>query len=114
MNLFHVISSPHKERSASIEVADAFIDAWLVKNPGGVVETLNVWETEFPEFDGKALNAKYAGLEGKALTRDQDKTWSQIKGLPIFYSRRRDPFQCPHVELRYSLQIEAPDRPCLS
>ena len=87
MNLFHVISSPRKERSASIEVADAFIDAWLVKNPNGVVETLNVWETQFPEFDGEALNAKYAGLEGKELTRDQEKTWSQIKGLANLFIR---------------------------
>jgi FMN-dependent NADH-azoreductase len=87
MNLFHVISSPRKERSASIEVADAFIDAWLVKNPNGVVETLNVWKTQFPEFDGEALTAKYAGLEGMELTRDQEKTWSQIKGLANLFIR---------------------------
>ena len=87
MNLFYVISSPRKERSASIEVADAFIDAWLVENPNGVVETFNVWETQLPEFDGEALNAKYAGLAGKHLTDEQEKVWSQIKALANLFIR---------------------------
>ena len=87
MNLFHVVSSPRKERSASIEVANAFIGAWLRKNPSGVVETLNVWDAQLPDFDGEALAAKYAGLEGKQLTPEQDKAWSKIKNLANLFLR---------------------------
>jgi FMN-dependent NADH-azoreductase len=87
MNLFHVVSSPRKERSASIEVANAFIDAWLRKHPSGVVETLNVWDAQLPDFDGEALAAKYAGLEGKQFTPGQEKAWRKIKDLANLFLR---------------------------
>ncbi|WP_158790339.1 FMN-dependent NADH-azoreductase [Granulicella sp. L60] len=87
MNLFHVVSSPRKERSASIEVANAFIDAWHGKHPSGVVETLNVWDAQLPDFNREALAAKYASLEGKQLTPEQEKAWRKIKDLANLFLR---------------------------
>lgn len=81
MNLLHVISSPRKQRSASIQVANAFIDAWKIKNPGGSVDLLNVWEIELPPFDGPALEAKYAGIKGEPLDADQVAVWKDIQAL---------------------------------
>jgi len=81
MNLLHIVSSPRKERSASIEVANAFIGAWKRKHPEGQIDTLNVWETELLPFDKAALDAKYAGLEGKKRTAEQEAAWKQIKEL---------------------------------
>lgn len=41
-HLLHIESSPRKQRSASIEVARAFIDAWQAANPDGTVDVLDV------------------------------------------------------------------------
>jgi FMN-dependent NADH-azoreductase len=90
MTLLHVISSPRKQRSASIEVANAFIDAWKSKHPEGNIDTLNVWETDLLPFDNAALEAKYAGLEGKNLTSEQQDVWGQIKELA-------DRFHCADI-----------------
>ena len=90
MTLLHVISSPRKQRSASIEVANAFIDAWRSKYPEGNIDTLNVWETDLLPFDNAALDAKYAGIEGKALTAEQQDVWGQIKELA-------DRFHCADI-----------------
>ena len=42
---------------------------------------MNVWETDLLPFDRAALDAKYAGIEGKALTAEQQDVWGQIKEL---------------------------------
>ncbi|GAN77826.1 FMN-dependent NADH-azoreductase [Acidisphaera rubrifaciens] len=80
-HLLYVESSPRKQRSASIEVAHAFIDAWKARHPDGTVDTLDVWNTPLPEFDGDALDAKYAGLAGQALTPSQQAAWDGIRAI---------------------------------
>lgn len=79
--LLYIESSPRKQRSASIEVARVFIEAWKGKHPGAVVDTLDVWHTPLPEFDGAVLDAKYAGIQGVALTAEQEAAWAQIRTL---------------------------------
>jgi FMN-dependent NADH-azoreductase len=81
MRVLHIIASPRGERSASLEAARAFIDAGASIDPGSEIDTLNVWETELPEFDGAALGAKYAGLEGRERTPDERSTWDKIEQL---------------------------------
>lgn len=80
-HLLHIESSPRKQRSASIEVARAFIDAWRAAHPDGTVDVLDVWSEPMPEFDGAALDAKYAGLTGTPLTDAQAAAWAQIRTL---------------------------------
>lgn len=80
-HLLYVESSPRKERSASIEVARAFLDAWSARHPDATVDTLDVWNTPLPEFDGEALAGKYAGLAGEALSPAQDEAWGAIRAL---------------------------------
>ena len=81
MHLLHIISSPRKDRSASTEVAHAFTSALKARHADLSIDTLNVWETELLPFDGPALEAKYAGLTGVALTPEQVAVWKQIEAL---------------------------------
>jgi FMN-dependent NADH-azoreductase len=67
-HLLYIESSPRKTRSASIEVAQAFLKTWQAANPGSTVDTLDVWATDLPEFDGSLLEAKYAGIAGLPLS----------------------------------------------
>jgi FMN-dependent NADH-azoreductase len=80
-HLLHIECSPRKERSASIDVARAFLNTWTARHPEGTVDTLDVWSTALPEFDGAALNAKYAGLEGRTRSADEARVWADIEAL---------------------------------
>ncbi|KAA0090504.1 FMN-dependent NADH-azoreductase [Paraburkholderia sp. T12-10] len=80
-DLLHIEASPRKQRSASLETAHAFIDAFRLSRPRASIETLDVWSTRFPEFDGEALDAKHAGLSGTPLTDRQQAAWDQIHAL---------------------------------
>jgi FMN-dependent NADH-azoreductase len=76
-HVLYVEASPRKQRSASIEVARAFLEV-LRARPGVTIDTLDLWSTKLPEFNGSALAAKYAGLSGAALTPDQQSAWAEI------------------------------------
>ncbi len=87
MKLLHVVASPRGPRSASLEVANAFIEAWKGRNSEAEIDVLNVWETDLPSFDKVALTAKYAGLEGRERTEEEKKIWEQIKTLADRFHR---------------------------
>ncbi|MFE0757115.1 FMN-dependent NADH-azoreductase [Inquilinus sp. NPDC058860] len=79
--LLYVEASPRKQRSASIEVARAFLAAYRAAHPDDEIETLDLWAADLPEFDGAALEAKYAGLSGTPLTEAQETAWRRIREL---------------------------------
>lgn len=79
--LLYVEASPRKERSASIEVSLAFLDAYIAAHPDDTVETLDIWASDLPSFDGEVLAAKYAGINGIQLTAEQQMAWNNIRGL---------------------------------
>jgi FMN-dependent NADH-azoreductase len=79
--LLYIESSPRKGRSASIQVAGAFLDEYRKTNPGDAVNVRNVWETELPRFDGEVLNAKYAILHGQSHTEAQAAAWRPVEEI---------------------------------
>lgn len=78
--VLYIQASPRDGRSASIQVAQAYIDA-LQKKGGVEVDTLDVWKENLPAFDGHALEAKYAGLSGQEFSADQKAAWAAIETL---------------------------------
>jgi FMN-dependent NADH-azoreductase len=80
-DLLHIEASPRKTRSASLDAARAFIDAYRLSHPQASIETLDVWRMRLPEFDNDALDAKYAGLSGAPLTPSQQTAWDHIHAL---------------------------------
>jgi FMN-dependent NADH-azoreductase len=79
--LLHIEASPRKQRSASIQVAQAFINRYLEHHPRSTVDRLDIWDLEIPEFDGHAMEAKYAGLSSIELTDAQRTAWRRINEL---------------------------------
>ena len=79
--LLHVEASPRGSRSASLQVAHAFLQAWQARHPEAAIDVLNVWTTELPSFDGAALEAKYAGLEGRSHSPAEAAAWQGIHAL---------------------------------
>jgi FMN-dependent NADH-azoreductase len=80
-HLLYIESSPRKQRSATIEVAKAFIDAWQAQHTIATVDTLDVWSEPLPAFDGATLDAKYAGIQGVERTPEQAAAWARITEL---------------------------------
>lgn len=82
--LLHIESSPRKIRSASTEVARSFISRYSENNPKTKVVTLDLWSMQLPEFDQSAMEAKYADLNGTALTPEQEAAWTKLQHLASF------------------------------
>ena len=79
--LLYVEASPRKSRSASIEVARAFLEEYAATHPDDEVSTLDVWNLDLPEFDGDMIDAKYAIFRGAEHTPAQAEAWSEVKAL---------------------------------
>lgn len=79
--LLYVEASPRKERSASIEVAKAFMGEYRKTHPGDTVDTLDLWTTPLPEFNGAVIEAKYAILHGQEQTPDQKAAWKPVESV---------------------------------
>ena len=80
-HLLYIEASPRKERSASIQVARAFIDEYERTHPGDAVETVDLWHTSIPEFDGHVIDSKYAILHGLEHTEEQKRAWRAVEDL---------------------------------
>jgi len=76
--LLHVQASPRIGRSASLGVAEHFLDVYRAEHPDDTVETLNLWEIDLPEFDGATIDAKYAVLHGQTHTSSQQGAWQAV------------------------------------
>jgi len=76
--LLYIEASPRKDRSLSIAVANDFLGAYGAENPGDDVDTLDLWDTTLPPFDGNMLEAKYAVLHGQEHTPEQACAWAGV------------------------------------
>lgn len=79
--LFYIESSPRKDRSVSIRVAKSFIDEYKKAHPGDTVDTLDLWKTDLPSFDGETINAKYVILHGEKHSDAQLKAWGPVEKI---------------------------------
>ncbi len=79
--LLYIQASPRGDRSKSIAVANAFVEAYRNKEPTVEVDTLDLFETDLPDFDGAALRAKYSILHGEDLPEDQARAWRGVEAL---------------------------------
>lgn len=85
--LLHIECSPRKQRSASLEVARSFIARYRENTPDTDIITLDLWNMALPEFDELAMEAKYAGLNGTALSPAQQEAWNTLKDLAAHLHR---------------------------
>lgn len=76
--LLYIEASPRKDRSRSIRVARAFLAAHQKSHPNDSVETLDLWRTTLPRFDGPTMEAKYAILQGESHTPGQAQAWKSV------------------------------------
>jgi FMN-dependent NADH-azoreductase len=83
--LLHIEASPRGKRSASITVAEHFIETYRTAHPGDTVETLDLWQAGLPEFDGATVDAKYAIMHGQQFTPEQQQSWDGVTKIAAHF-----------------------------
>ena len=78
--LIHIEASPRKQRSHSLAVAHAFLDAYRAKHPDVEVETWDLWAEgeQLPQFDGAAITARYNLKGGAGQTASEAEAWRVV------------------------------------
>ena len=76
--LLYVQASPRGEESKSAQVAEAYLAVLRETNPDLEVDTLPVWDTDLPVFDGNKVAAKINVITGQDQNAVQKTAWDQI------------------------------------
>ncbi|MBN1126049.1 MAG: NAD(P)H-dependent oxidoreductase [Sedimentisphaerales bacterium] len=79
--LLYIQASPRDNRSKSTLVAEAMVNAYKQENPNDQVVTLNLFKMDLPEFNGPALETKYAILHGQNPTTPQKEAWKKVEWI---------------------------------
>src|SRR5580693_1637257 len=87
MRILNITTSPRQEKSASTAIVNAFLSAYRARVGDVVVDTLDIWEEQLPEFDAEAINAKYKGVSGEPMTPAETATWEKIRELASRFQR---------------------------
>jgi FMN-dependent NADH-azoreductase len=77
--LLYIEVSPRKERSHSIAVAEAFLDAYSAANPDDEIDKMDLWDAELPELDMAMIDAKYRLLAGDELDEREANAWRIVE-----------------------------------
>jgi FMN-dependent NADH-azoreductase len=81
VKFLEIQSSPRGESSDSITLTKSFIEACKSDDSSIVVDTLNVWHEQLPEFDHDAIGAKYKAVKHEMMTEAESKVWERIQSL---------------------------------
>jgi FMN-dependent NADH-azoreductase len=87
MRILNITTSPRKDKSASIAIVNAFLAEYKKRVSDVVVDTLDIWQEQLPEFDAEAINAKYKGVSGEPMTPVETATWEKIRELASRFQR---------------------------
>jgi FMN-dependent NADH-azoreductase len=77
--LLYIQASPRGERSHSLAVANAFIEAYAEANPGDEIVTIDLFSNDLPSFDGLAVQAKYTILHGLDHSEQERAAWRLVE-----------------------------------
>jgi FMN-dependent NADH-azoreductase len=80
-NLLYIEASPRGQQSTSTQVAAAYLAAIRAQNPKLEVDTLKVWETPLPAFDGNRVAAKMKVIAGEDQNGAQKTAWDEIVSI---------------------------------
>lgn len=87
MRILNITTSPRKDKSASTAIVNAFLAEYKERVSDVVVDTLDIWQEQLPEFDAEAINAKYKGVSGEPMTPVETATWEKIRELDARFQR---------------------------
>lgn len=78
--LLYIKASPRAD-SRSAAIADAYLTALKTAAPAIMVDTIDVWTEDLPEFDGNKVNAKMSVVTGQPHDDAQKAAWNEISAI---------------------------------
>jgi FMN-dependent NADH-azoreductase len=78
--LLHISSSPRGEQSASLQIADAFLDAYRAARPDDEIEHWDLWDGTLPALAAAGANAKMTVFGGGDPVGEQAAAWQAARG----------------------------------
>jgi len=79
--VLYIKASPRTERSHSMAVANAFVEAYKAKNPNDDVIELDLFKKDLMPFDGLTVQAKYTVLHGKDHSNEEAGAWKKVEAV---------------------------------
>jgi FMN-dependent NADH-azoreductase len=76
--LLFLQASPRKTASQTIRLAQAYLDALQVENPGLEVDVIELWDADLPAFDGNKAAAKMNVIAGVGQDAVLQTAWDQV------------------------------------
>lgn len=76
--IVYIEASPRKERSHSIALTRQFLEDIRAAHPAVEIDTMDLWTTDLPAFNGDLIDAKYALLNGEDPSSDQARAWKSV------------------------------------
>jgi FMN-dependent NADH-azoreductase len=83
--LLHLRCSP-RANSASSAAAEAFLTKFRQARPSWDIDLQDLWRETLPEFDGAALEAKYARLSGRPFSGPEGNAFAVVERLALRFS----------------------------
>lgn len=83
--LFHLKCSPRRE-AASSAAAEAFVERFRAARPSWDVDVMDLWRERLPEFEGAALEAKYAIQDGRPLAPVEREAFAVVERLFVRFA----------------------------
>jgi FMN-dependent NADH-azoreductase len=81
MKLLHIIATPRREQSNTLQVADAFLKTLLNHRDDVAVEVIDLYNYDLPAMAGDNIEAKYTLMVGQPIDKNHEESWHQIETL---------------------------------
>ncbi len=81
MKLLHIIATPRKHESHTLQIADAFLESMLTRYPDLNVEVLDLFSRDLPAMDGINIESKYSLMFGQPIDKHHQESWKSIEIL---------------------------------
>ncbi|VAW15200.1 FMN-dependent NADH-azoreductase [hydrothermal vent metagenome] len=76
--ILHIISSPREADSQSLKLSSAYVRACQAADPELVVDTIDLWQDNLPEFDGDKAAAKMTFFGVGEMDPKKQSAWDQV------------------------------------
>jgi FMN-dependent NADH-azoreductase len=81
MKILHIISTPRRDQSNTLEVSDAFIRSLQAGRDDIAVEVVDLFNYDLPALAGDNIEAKYTLMFGQPIDKNHEDSWRQIEAL---------------------------------
>lgn len=79
--VLYIEASPLKPRSHTVAAAATLLEAYREHHPADVIETIDLWKTALPPFDGPTIEAKFAVLRKQVFTPERQQKWQAVQNV---------------------------------